>query len=397
MTRLPALPRRVKHSELASTLGSVVNEDVRLALRSEPLLARNLLNAVNRASEGATTAWLIYLALAAYFIVALAGVTHKDLLLNSPITLPILGISVALDRFFLFAPPLFILVHTGMMMEYVTLTRKIYAFTAVLAPEEQGTPDQPAKIHPMRYELDGNLFTQLLAGPSHAPIVGLLLQVIVWVTLVLLGAGVLLYFQAAFLPFHDVALTWAHRIYVLSDLLLVAVLGTFLPSPLTGFWASFFYGWRTYPLFMLVSTGLFASFFAFSMFIATVPDEMLDRIAAAFGPSVVVPAPSGNPADARAVFLPTAYLFESEARASTGRRSSPFQRNLIVMDADLVNDQGLAEGDITLSLRDRDLRYARLDRSDLKQADLTCADLKGASLEGAILSRAKRGCDAGAR
>ncbi len=360
-------------------------------------MARNLLNAVNRASEGATTAWLIYLALAAYFIVALAGVTHKDLLLNSPITLPILGISVALDRFFLFAPPLFILVHTGMVMEYVTLTRKIYAFTAVLAPEEQGTPDQPAKIHPMRYELDGNLFTQLLAGPSHAPIVGLLLQVIVWVTLVLLGAGVLLYFQAAFLPFHDVALTWAHRIYVLSDLLLVAVLGTFLPSPLTGFWASFFYGWRTYPLFMLVSTGLFASFFAFSMFIATVPDEMLDRIAAAFGPSVAVPAPSGNPADARAVFLPTAYLFEGEALASTGRRGSPFQRNLIVMDADLVNDQGLAEGDITLSLRDRDLRYARLDRSDLKQADLTCADLKGASLEGAILSRAKRGCDAGAR
>jgi uncharacterized protein YjbI with pentapeptide repeats len=61
------------------------------------------------------------------------------------------------------------------------------------------------------------------------------------------------------------------------------------------------------------------------------------------------------------------------------------QRNLVVMDQDLVNDQQIGPGDVSFSLRYRDLRYARLDRSDLKQVDLAGADLTGASLKGTQL------------
>jgi hypothetical protein len=110
-----------------------------------------------------------------------------------------------------------------------------------------------------------------------------------------------------------------------------------------------------------------------------------------------VPAPSGNPADAQWVFLPTAALFEGEVDTATGKRSSLFQRNLVVIDEDLVKDQGLASGEASLSLRYRDLRYARLNRSDLKQADMTCADLKGAGLAGTVLTGARRGCEAAPR
>jgi uncharacterized protein YjbI with pentapeptide repeats len=50
-----------------------------------------------------------------------------------------------------------------------------------------------------------------------------------------------------------------------------------------------------------------------------------------------------------------------------------------------------------LSLRGRDLRFARLDRADLRQADLTGANLDGASLKGADLRGARLGCaDGGA-
>jgi hypothetical protein len=363
-------------------------------LQAEKRSARSLLEAVNRASETATSAWLIYLALAAYFIVALAGVTHKDLLLNSPIELPILGISVTLDRFFLFAPPLFILIHIGMMMQYAILTRKVYAFLGVVEWDESrlaGIEPLPApRVHPLRYELSSNFFTQFLAGPPQSGILSFLQQLIVWVTLVLLAVIVLLYFQIAFLPFHDISLTWAHRAYVLVDLGLVALIGTFLPSPLTGFWASFFYGWRRYPIFMLITTVFFAAIFAFSFFVATVPGEGLDKRLAEFGPSVEVAAPSGNPADDQRVFLPTAYIFEGEVDAATGRSTSPLQRNLLVMDQDLVNDRDLAPGDISLSLRYRDFRYARLDRSDLKQADLTGSDFTGASLNETQLDGARR-------
>jgi hypothetical protein len=354
--------------------------------------ARDLLVAVNRASEAANTSWLIHLALAAYFIVALAGLTHKDLLLNSPILLPLLGISIALDRFFLFAPPLFILIHIGMMMQHVVLTRKVYAFLGVVEREERrisAAGDGAPYVHPLRHELSSNLFTQFLAGPPQSGILALLQQMIVWTTLVLLAAIVLLDFQVTFLPYHDAGLTWAHRLYVFTDLLLVALIGTFLPSPLTGFWASTVYAWRNFPAFMLMTAVFFAAIAGFSVLVATMPGEKLDRLLAAIGPSVEVPAPSGKEADDQTVFLPTALLFEGPVDAS-GSSGSLFQRNLVVTDQDLVNDQSLAPGDVSVSLRRRDLRYARLDNSDLKQADLSGADLTGASLAGTRLDGARR-------
>ena len=376
-------------------LGEAMDGNFGSAVRADAASARNLLNAVNGAGEAATTAWLIYLALAAYFTVALAGVTHKDLLLNTPITLPILGISVALDRFFLFAPPFFILIHIGMMMQFAILMRKAHAFLGVVRAEESEMESGEAgadPVHPLRYELDGNFLIQFLAGPPYATVFAIMLQTIVWLTLVMLAAIVLLYFQVAFLPYHDISLTWAHRLYILADLTLVGLIGTLLTSPVPGFWGSLGYGWRNYAFFMLISTVSFAGFFAFSYFVATIPGEALDRTLAAIGPSVEVPAPSGMPADAQRVFLPTAYLLEGQVDTASGTSRSPFQRNLRVMDEDLVKDQGVSPGDVSLSLRYRDLRYARLDRSDLKQADLTCADLTGASLTGTILTAARRGC-----
>jgi hypothetical protein len=370
-----------------------MNEYAGVGLQPEPASARRLLNAVNRASSAATSAWLIYLALAAFFIVALAGVTHKDLLLNSPVALPILQISIGLDRFFLFAPPLFILIHIATMMQYVVLTRKCYAFLSVIEREERldaGEEAGSAATHPLRYELNSDFFTQFLAGAPQAGVFTFLQQMSVWTTLIMLAAIVLMFFQIAALPSHDAVLTWAHRLYVLIDLFLVAIVGTFLPSPMTGFWASLWFGWRTYPILMLITGAAFAAISAFSFFVATVPGERLDRILAAIGPSVEVAAPSGRPEDRRTVFLPTAYIFEAAIDPQTGRSTSPFRRNLVVMDQDLVNDRDLTPGDVSLSLRYRDLRYARLDRSDLKQVDLTGADLTGASLEGANLTGARR-------
>ena len=364
-----------------------MSSETRLGFHAGAGSARHLLEAVNRASEAAGSAWLIYLALAAYFIVALAGVSHRDLLLNSPIDLPLLGISVALDRFFLFAPPLFILIHIGMMLQHVVLTRKVYAFLDAVEREERRmkTASGAARVHPLRYELSSNFFTQFLAGPPQSGILTFMQQLIVWVTLVLLAAVVLLYFQIAFLPFHDIGLTWAHRIYVLIDLVLVGIIGTFLPSPLTGFWPSFLYGWRTYPLFMMITVSVFTCLGLFSFAVATVPGEWLDRTLASIGPAQTVPAPSGEPADAQRVFLPTAHVFEGAIDPATGRSASLLQRNLVVMDQDLVNDQQIGPGDVSFSLRYRDLRYARLDRSDLKQVDLAGADLTGASLKGTKL------------
>ena len=54
-----------------------------------PVNPYSLLEAVNRSSDSANAAWLIYIALMSYLLITVAGISHKDLLLNSDITLPV--------------------------------------------------------------------------------------------------------------------------------------------------------------------------------------------------------------------------------------------------------------------------------------------------------------------
>ena len=55
-------------------------------------------------------------------------------------------------------------------------------------------------------------------------------------------------------------------------------------------------------------------------------------------------------------------------------------------------DKDVTPGEPSINLRGRDLRFARLDRTDLHQADMTGANLEGASLVGADLRGAWIGC-----
>src|SRR5882672_9255181 len=80
-----------------------------------PVNPYSLLEAVNRSSDSANAAWLIYIALMSYLLITIAGIGHKDLLLNSDIALPVLQVKIELTRFFLFAPILLVLLHVGAM------------------------------------------------------------------------------------------------------------------------------------------------------------------------------------------------------------------------------------------------------------------------------------------
>src|SRR5262245_20839900 len=106
-----------------------------------PVIPYSLLAAVNAASARAHTAWLIYLALLAVVFAAVAGVTHRDLLLASDVTLPVLGVKIGLTRFFLMAPILVVLVHLGMLGQLALVTRKTLEFSS--APSMLETTDRP--------------------------------------------------------------------------------------------------------------------------------------------------------------------------------------------------------------------------------------------------------------
>ena len=168
-----------------------------------PVNPYSLLEAVNRSSNSANRAWLLYIALMSYLLITVAGVSHKDLLLDADVTLPILGVKIGLKRFFLLAPILVVLVHAGLLGQLALLARKTLEFTNSLRMLEASD----RRTHPLRLELDNFFFVQALAGPERSRLFGVLLHGLSWLTIVALPVLLLVYVQLAFLPYHDAAIT----------------------------------------------------------------------------------------------------------------------------------------------------------------------------------------------
>lgn len=351
-----------------------------------------LLQDVNAASASARSAWILLIALEAYFFIALAGISHRDLLLNTPVAQPILQISVPLRSFMLFGPVVLIALYAGVLLQHVILARKLKALHSGLNGQEA----LPLR-HPARLRVSSYYFSQLMAGPETHPLVRSAFHVIDWLFLRLLPIGLLLAFQITYLPVHNVEITWWHRIYVLVAVLIVAGTSRFL----TGLE-------KVYPgnetltgdTVLRRFVGGFVAFLVvtFSVAVATIPGEWIDRTLGSVD-SIATPVPVqalGNitrdlppGARGRQAFLPTALLFEGNVDDWTRRPTSLFTRNLIVMDEDLVPDNQGYGNETSFSLRGRDLNFATFDRSDMHRVDFTDTSLKGASLIETNLENAK--------
>src|SRR5262245_9421308 len=328
-----------------------MQDDTRAALDAEtPVNPYSLLEAVNASSRTANSAWLIFLGLMAYLVVTVAGVTHKDLLLNSDVVLPILQVKIELVRFFVFAPIVLVLLHLGLVGQLVLLARKTLEFADALRMLES----TDLRTHPLRLELDNFFFVQTLAGPERSRAVSAFLNCMSWLTLAILPVLALLYVQVTFLPYHDDAVTWVHRVVVLADVAILLLIGVFLIRPEVSFFSAVWRIGMHNPGSLMFGLMLLAAAAVFSLLIATIPGPGRDERARWFG-------------------------------AENGPLLAAFARSLNLADTDLVVDSAVTPGVPSINLRGRDLRFARLDRADLHQADMTGANLDGASLVGADL------------
>jgi uncharacterized protein YjbI with pentapeptide repeats len=337
-----------------------------------PVNPYSLMEAVNDTSDDARTGWFIFLGLMTYLLVAVAGISHKELLLAKDVPLPIIQVTVDLQRFFLFAPIVLCFLHFGILIQHAMLARKVLEFDTALKALE---PTDVAR-HPLRLELHSYIFTQALAGPQRSPLMGFFLHAQAWLTLVVLPLLLLLYIQVSFLPYHDVEITFAHRLTLLLDILILLAIGCFLTRIDTSFWHAL---WRTivhHPVMFAITTLTLAAIAMFALFIATVPGEALDRV-----------APQLTPSTRSSIARLMPFTRDALSDSVFG-----FRRNLVVKDTDLVDDKSVTAGQVSISLRNRDLRNAKFDRSDLHQADFTGAILDGASLMGADLRGAQFSC-----
>ncbi len=188
--------------------------------------AEDLLEAANESSSAARNAWLAFLALVTYLLVTLGGVSHEDLLLNSGVTLPIVNVEIPLFSFFQYAPLLLLLVLLSLLIQHVVLARKYRKFIEAIAPYEKPDEKKACKEHPARELVHSYVVAQLLAGPKRNVVTNWLMRLMVFVTVALLPIVTLLYFQVKFVPYHEVWVTYWHRIAVLLGL---AILFALLP------------------------------------------------------------------------------------------------------------------------------------------------------------------------
>lgn len=345
-----------------------------------PVNPYSLLEAVNDSSDTAHTAWLIFLGVMTYLMIAVAGVTHRDLLLETPVSLPILQVDIQLTQFFQFAPVVLVLMHLGVVSQLVLLARKTLEFDHAIRMLE--TTDR--RTHPLRLELNNFFFVQAIAGPHRSAVMSGFLHSMSWLTLVILPVILILFIQVVFLPYHDVAITWTHRAALLVDIGMLILIGVFLLRAETSFFQAFVRTTMTHPASFVVTSLVLGLVTLFSLFVATVPGEDLDKLShSVLG--VVEPEETGRNRQLAGGFA----LPFIQVRAD-GTLFGFIRRNLVVTDTDLVPDKDVSSDTVepTLKLRGRDLRYAKLDRSDMHQADLTGATLDFASLVGTDLRKA---------
>ena len=328
-----------------------MDDSTRAALNSEaPVNPYSLLDAVNRAAARTNTAWLLFLALMAYAALTVGSLTHRDLLLDAGVVLPLLQMRIDLSRFFIVAPVAVAFLHIMLVAQHVLLASKTLEFDAALRLLES----TDRRSHPLRLNLDSSFFVQALAGPERSRVVAAILNGIAWLTLLILPLLLLLYMQAAFLPYHAAAVTAVQRTVLLADAMVLLLAGVFL---------------------MRAETSFLGALLRFGLNNPGSAAFGLAVLAGAAALSVLAAAPAGTARD-----------------GGNGALFGLFARNLDVADASLVPERdGKAKGR-RLNLRGRDLRFARLDRAELPQTDLTGAILDGASLKGADLRGARLGC-----
>ena len=318
--------------------------------------------------------WVSYLFAWFYLFVAAAGVTHADLFMEHPVRLPFLNVDLPLKAFFWLGPLLFLIVHAYVLLHFVILAGKIGAFDARLRAEIDYIPERTRR----RQQLPNNIFVQFLAGPQEVRdgIVGMLLKLIAWISLVIGPVALLVFFELQFLPYHDASVTWWQRFAVLIDTWLLWRLWPSIVGSDAFEWRWFSLRARTADV--MASVGAVALLLVFVF--ATFPGEWLDTQLEGRRPEWLHRS-----------------LVAGAVNWATRKRESLSSNSLVlpgfdVFDYSKFDEAKIADHAETAPFRARHLEGAVLINANLRKTDFTAANLDGANLDGADLREAKFEC-----
>ncbi|MGO7924603.1 pentapeptide repeat-containing protein [Rhizobium ruizarguesonis] len=353
-------PRTVQIDELkrqADDLGAV-----RSALDDAAGMARGL--------------WISFVSLSTYLAITIGSVTHRNLLLEDPLRLPLLNVDLPLVTFFWVAPILYLVLHVYLLLHFkftgdnVREWERLAASTpCVFAPDDE----RGAIEDSLRLQLPNFLIVQMLAAPrvNRRGIVRWALIATISASVIVGPVLLLMLIQLQFLPYHNEIVTWVHRFTILADLAVALLI---------------------WPLILGKNLG--------SWHLASIIGTVMSISAIVWLSTVVAAFPGERMYQSKGIGIRAlaAFLFEGEVNEVTGRPTSWFSNVLVLPDQDFVDldESGFNAVDVTRSFRGRHLEGAMLARADLRKVDFTGARMEWANLRQAKLQGARFLCaDAG--
>jgi hypothetical protein len=226
--------------------------------------------------------------------------------------------------FFILGPLLFLIVHAYTLLHFALLAGKISAFDSELE-KQIGYEDTRARL---RRQLPSNIFVQFLAGPRDIRryVIGWMLRLIAWISLILGPIVLLVFFQLQFLPYHDLAVSWWQRLAVVLDLLLLwALWPSIARGDATGLrWQDFRYPKTACLALASVLPALFV------VTVATFPGEWLDEHA----PSIPFVPASWAPVQWASVHE---ILIAGQPDADGQRPKRAWSNRLVLPDIDFID------------------------------------------------------------
>jgi uncharacterized protein YjbI with pentapeptide repeats len=369
--------------------------------KPDPFNVEALEKSLNDSATRVSAIWVSFLVFGLYLVIAAGTVTHRQLLLEDPVKLPILNVELPLVGFFFLAPALFVVFHTYVLLQVLLLGRTAAAYNEALDRAVKPPPGNAS----MRQRLANTLFAQIFAGSprERSGWLGALLQMMAWLTLVVAPILVLLAVQFQFLPYHSGPVTWTHRILIALDLVAVLVL-----------WPALRYADRDVSLRLIVRRWFPLSFatvvVASAWIVLTFPGEPHAKWTR-YWPgekhtTAEVECRTVSPVSAvfssfDRLYLPRVDVVDREKLKNIERNTKEAgdpdyqgERTRILRERDLncgdfSGYADLRRVDLTgTSLRGAFLRFAHLQGASLKGAQLQYATLEQAQLQGASLDGA---------
>jgi uncharacterized protein YjbI with pentapeptide repeats len=371
------LPKEAERANISALLAMRVT----MSGKPNPFDVEALERSLNDSATRASTIWISFLIFGLYLVVAAGTVTHRQLLLEDPVKLPVLNIELPLAGFFFLAPILFFVLHAYVLIQVLLLGRTAAAYNEALDRVVKAPTDNAS----MRQRLANTLFAQIFAGSprEREGWLGWLLKMLAWLTLAIAPVLVLLVFQFKFLPYHSHQITWTFRVLIVLDLVAVLILWReTLQSGHGMIWRLVLRSWIALPSAFALT--------AFSWVVLTFPGEPHAEWTRYWSEEKEHPR-----------------MIECRTKSAISETFPSFDR-LWLPGVAVVDEKELAKikkaaadrqlephkAKRTRSFRDRDLNCGMLLQADLRGVDLTNAHLRGtnlywANLEGAVLDNAE--------